>query len=164
MARGSQGVVMGFFPRETTNQSIQIVWIKFSDPKIGEAARSSYRYLYRQRGIPRDWTPIIRISRNISQAQADRSFHVTRKQFPLLPCAARTVHSVQGITADRLVNYKLKATAVQAFEEHLHGSIRKQKMEIEQDKDERMESKHIQLDFRMENFEKFGAGVCFARF
>ena len=57
------------------------LWVKFSNP---------------QAGIDKRWTPIFRV--NCSFSATRRAALVSQIQFPLRPCAVKTVHKCQGST------------------------------------------------------------------
>ena len=75
-----------------------IIWVEFTDKKIGAVRRNQYRHLS-GRHVEAHWTPIF---------ETKRTFMYNRKtferiQFPLQPSAAKTVHKAQGTTVDELV-------------------------------------------------------------
>ena len=77
----------------------KIVWVLFTDSKIGTKRRTQYSSFYTNKNMNRSWTPIF---------EAKRTFMYNRKtyeriQFPLLPSAAKTVHKSQGSTVDKPV-------------------------------------------------------------
>ncbi|XP_069114560.1 uncharacterized protein [Argopecten irradians] len=90
-----------------------IIWVLFTEPKIGSKARMTYNHLYTQ-DICKSWTPILEITKKFSVGRNHACF-ITRRQFPLRLAAAKTVHKSQGSTMD---------TAVLHFgtrrQEHMH--------------------------------------------
>lgn len=70
-----------------------ILWVEFHDKDIGKQWRLRHRKMYSS-GINSDWTPIWATTRNFSY----RNIFISRKQFPMKPAAATTIHSSQGST------------------------------------------------------------------
>lgn len=92
LVNGSDGLFMHF-----TSRDIDIVWIDFGNPSIGEFQQKSMDQLYTD-AIAKDWTPIPRISRKILIHKKPS----IRQQFPVQVACARTIHRSQGLTMDRL--------------------------------------------------------------
>ena len=70
------------------------MWTKFDHANVGTKTRHYNRQLYVQ-GIEPTWTPIKPVATRIVQ--------VVRKQLPLRPTAAKTIHGSQGDTKTRVV-------------------------------------------------------------
>lgn len=70
------------------------MWTKFDHANVGTKTRHYNRQLYVQ-GIEPTWTPIKPVATRIVQ--------VVRKQLPLRPAAAKTIHGSQGDTKTRVV-------------------------------------------------------------
>ena len=70
------------------------MWTKFDHANVGTKTRHYNRQLYVQ-GIEPTWTPIKPVATRIVQ--------VVRKQLPLRPAAAKTIHRSQGDTKTRVV-------------------------------------------------------------
>ena len=61
-------------------------------------------------GIQLNWTPIKPVSAQFAVGR-NRSVQVVRKQFPLRPAAAKTIHRSQGDTETKIVvNFETKRT------------------------------------------------------
>ena len=86
-----------------------IIWVQFDHAEIGGKTRHDNRQLYVQ-GIEPTWTPIKPISTQFAVGR-NRSVQVVRKQFPLKPAAAKTIHRSQGDTETRIVvNFETRRT------------------------------------------------------
>ena len=67
-----------------------IVWVQFDQAYVGEKARHDNKHLYTE-GIKQEWTPIKPITTQFAVGR-NRTAQVVRKQFPLRPAAAKTIH------------------------------------------------------------------------
>ena len=84
-----------------------VIWVKFDHLDIGEKTRHENRHLYVQ-GIESSWTPIKPITTQFAVGRNQTS-QVVRKQFPLRPAAAKTIHCSQGDTVQKIVvNFNTK--------------------------------------------------------
>ncbi|VDN26502.1 unnamed protein product [Gongylonema pulchrum] len=67
------------------------VWIVFDEPEVGCNARRRYSSIISRNQYPQNWTPVeptvVSIKRNRTS-----NLQVLRKQFPLLPAEAMTIH------------------------------------------------------------------------
>jgi len=87
MTNGAGNVIKLIQVHDTTFPS-GIVWVQFDHTEVGAKTRQENRQLY--------------VGRN-------RSVQVVRKQFPLRPAAAKTIHRSQGDTESRIVvNFETK--------------------------------------------------------
>ena len=84
-----------------TNRPSGIVWVQFDHAHVGEKTRHDNRQLYVQ-GIEPTWTPIKPVTTQFGVGR-NRTIQVIRKQFPLRPAAAKTIHRSQGDTETRIV-------------------------------------------------------------
>lgn len=78
-----------------------IIWVLFSDPSIGKTCRQENKHLYNPT-IPLTWTPLLEITRQFKITKS-KQISILRKQFPIRPSAAKTVHRCQGDTLDEVV-------------------------------------------------------------
>ena len=78
-----------------------IIWVLFDHADVGEKTRYDNKHLYVQ-GIQSTWTPIKPITTQFAVGR-NRTAQVVRKQFPLRPAAAKTIHRSQGDTESRIV-------------------------------------------------------------
>ena len=77
------------------------VWVQFDHADVGEKTRHDNRQLYVQ-DIESTWTPIRPVTTQFAVGR-NRTVQVVRKQFPLRPAAAKTIHRSQGDTETRIV-------------------------------------------------------------
>ena len=78
-----------------------IIWVQFDHADVGQKTRHDNRQLYTH-GIESTWTPIKPVTTQFAVGRT-RSVQVVRKQFPLRPAAAKTIHRSQGDTETRIV-------------------------------------------------------------
>ena len=78
-----------------------VIWVQFDDDGVGKKTRQENRHLY-VRGIQNTWTPIKPITSQFAVGK-NKSVQVMRRQFPLGPAAAKTVHRSQGDTQSQIV-------------------------------------------------------------
>ena len=84
-----------------------IIWIQFDHHDVGEKTRNENRHLNVQ-GIESTWTPIKPITTQFAVGR-NQTAQVVRKQFPLRPAAAKTIHHSQGDTEQKIVvNFNTK--------------------------------------------------------
>ena len=84
-----------------TDRPSGIIWVQFDHSDVGEKTRHDNRQFYVQ-GIEPTWTPIKPITIQFAVGR-NRTVQVVRKQFPLRPAAAKTIHRSQGDTENRIV-------------------------------------------------------------
>ena len=95
ICNGSDGLFMA--------HKAEKLWIKFYLKRVGIKKRSEpmTRHLQKLHNLQHDWTPIDRNSKDITKCGKKtmvRKTLVTRKQFPVVLAAARTIHHSQGCT------------------------------------------------------------------
>ena len=73
-----------------------IIWVHFHNHEVGEKTRAACAARFPLQ-TSADWTPIPRVEREF-HLSAKAPHRVCRKQFPLNPATARTVHHTQGST------------------------------------------------------------------
>ena len=78
-----------------------IVWVQFDHTDVGQKTRNENRPLYVQE-IEQTWTPIKPVSTQFAVGR-NKTAQVVRKQFPLRPAAAKTIHRSQGDTETEIV-------------------------------------------------------------
>ena len=78
-----------------------IFWGQFDDKNIGKQTRKKLKDLY-DRDIPKQWTPITLIKKQISISQKS-NIHANRIQFPFRCVVAKTIYRSQGQTLEAVV-------------------------------------------------------------
>ncbi|XP_078368705.1 ATP-dependent DNA helicase Pif1-like [Oculina patagonica] len=78
-----------------------IIWVQFDDLYVGQKTRHDNRTLYTQHIQPL-WTPIRPVTTQFAVGR-NRAAQVIRKQFPLRPAAAKTIHRSQGDTETKII-------------------------------------------------------------
>ena len=76
--------------------SVVAILVIFEDSNIGEAAKAGSQY-------KNQYPDAFPISRFGASFQYDKKITVFRSQFPLILAWASTIHSVQGLTVDKIV-------------------------------------------------------------
>ena len=81
----------------------------FDHPDVGHKTRNENRHLYVQ-GIDHAWTPVKPVATQFAVGR-NKAVQVVRKQFPLRPAAAKTIHRSQGDTETKIVaNFSTRRT------------------------------------------------------
>ena len=89
------------------NKPSGVIWVQFDHTDVGEKTRHENRHLYLN-NINQAWTPVkpTTVQFAVGRTQTDQ---VVRKQFPLRPAAAKTIHRSQGDTETKIVvNFNTK--------------------------------------------------------
>ena len=100
MTNGAGNVIKLIQVQQTGTPS-GVIWVQFDHPDVGQKTRQDNRQLYIN-GIQPTWTPIKPITTQFAVGRT-RSVQVARKQFPLRPAAAKTIHRSQGVTESTIV-------------------------------------------------------------
>ena len=79
-----------------------IIWVLFDQHDVGSKTRQENHQLYTRQAVQRTWTPIKPVTTQFAVGRT-KSAQVVRKQFPLRPAAAKTVHRSQGDTQTKIV-------------------------------------------------------------
>ncbi|KAJ8049090.1 ATP-dependent DNA helicase pfh1 [Holothuria leucospilota] len=112
LINGASGIVK--YVDSAQGQQVDIVWVQFDDPKIGKIVRDTRKELFHPQICPM-WTPVTRVARQFRIGRY-KNAEILRKQFPLRPAAAKTVHRCQGDTLKE-VAIDMSGRAVQC---HIH--------------------------------------------
>ena len=94
LVNGVRGVIQKIIT--TQNGIVELILVKFEDESIGNRAKSSNHY---QNQYP-STVPIHRFGVTF---QYNNKVTIFRSQFPLVLAWASTIHSVQGLTVDKIV-------------------------------------------------------------
>ena len=100
MTNGASNVIKKIQLKEKDKPS-GVTWVQFDHSDVGEKTRHENRNLHVQ-GIDSTWTPIKPIT-TLFAVGRNQSAQIVRKQFPLRPAAAKTIHRSQGDTEERIV-------------------------------------------------------------
>ena len=87
------GNVIKLMQIHQTDKPSGIIWVQLDYADVGQKTRHDNRHLYIE-GIQPTWTPIKPVTTQFGVGRT-RSVHVMRKQFPLRPAAAKTMHRSQ---------------------------------------------------------------------
>ena len=101
LTNGAECVVQNIDYRVENSKRPSIIWVLFSQPYIGKKQRKENAHLYRP-SIDPNWTPILEITRQF-QITRKSQVQILRRQFPLRPAAAKTIHRCQGDTLNEAV-------------------------------------------------------------
>ena len=95
------GNVVKFIQVHHTDRPSGMIWVQFDHADVGEN-----RHLFVQ-GIEPTRTPAKPVTTQFA-VRRSRTIQIVRKQFPLRPAAAKTIHRLQGDTETRIVNFETK--------------------------------------------------------
>ncbi|KAJ8025627.1 ATP-dependent DNA helicase PIF1 [Holothuria leucospilota] len=112
LINGASGIVK--YVDIAQGRQVDIVWVQFDDHNIGKILRASRKELLHPQ-ICSMWTPVTRVARQFRIGRY-KNAEILRKQFPLRPAAAKTVHRCQGDTLQQ-VAIDMSGRAVQC---HIH--------------------------------------------
>ena len=95
MTNGASNVIKHIHMTDDSKPS-GLVWVQFAYHDVGNKTRQENRNLHTG-GIRNTWTPIKPVTTQFAVGKT-KSAQVVRKQFPLRPALAKTVHRSQGDT------------------------------------------------------------------
>ena len=98
MTNGTECIIRKIDYRVPGSSRPSIIWVLFQEEHIGKDYRKEYSHRYNQT-IDRHWVPILEITRQFRRHQ----MQVLRRQFPLKPSVAKTIHRCQGDTLNEAV-------------------------------------------------------------
>ena len=101
MTNGAEYIVEKIDYRVTNSNRPSIIWVSFPQTNIGKSHRKEYAHLYTN-NEDKTWTPILEITRQFKIFKRHLS-QVLRRQYPLRPAAAKTIHRCQGDTLNEVV-------------------------------------------------------------
>ena len=101
LTNGSECVIKSIDYRVENSTRPSIIWVLFPKNDIGKKQRKENKHLYIT-NIDKSWTPILEITRKF-RISKKTLVHTLRRQFPLRPAAAKTIHRSQGDTLDETV-------------------------------------------------------------
>ena len=98
MTNGAECLIKKIDYRVEGSSRPSIIWVLFQEQHIGNDYRREYSYLYNQ-SIEKMWVPILEMKRQFTK----NKIQILRRQFPLRPSAAKTIHRCQGDTLNEAV-------------------------------------------------------------
>ena len=101
MTNGAECIVEKIDNRVTNSDRPSIIWVSFPQTNIGKSHCKEYAHLYTN-NEDKTWTPILEITRQFKISKRNQS-QVLRRQYPLRPAAAKTIHRCQGDTLNEVV-------------------------------------------------------------
>ncbi|XP_070175663.1 uncharacterized protein [Littorina saxatilis] len=78
------------------------VWIEFDDHDVGRTMRGNNKRAAKNLNVSNTWTPVDYVCRVARRKQGGGNLQILRKQFPLVPAMAITIHKSQGDTYSRV--------------------------------------------------------------
>ena len=97
MTNGAECIIKKIDCRVPGSLRPSIIWVLFQEQHIGSDYRKQYSHLYNT-NVEKSWVPIL-VTRQFRKHQVQ----VLRRQFPLRPSAAKTIHHCQEDTLDEAV-------------------------------------------------------------
>lgn len=103
LTNGAECVIKNIDYRVENSSRPSIIWVLFQDAAIGKKQRKENAHLYKTKGIiDRAWTPILEVTRQF-RINRKSQVQILRRQFPLRPASAKTIHRCQGDTLSAAV-------------------------------------------------------------
>ena len=103
LTNGARGTLKAFEWALAPTRSIACLWASFDEERVGMEARANATAQYRRQPcIHPSWTPVRRWGVRFGVGPR-KAVEINRIQFPLVPCAARTIHRFQGGSLKRAV-------------------------------------------------------------
>ncbi|KAL8608417.1 hypothetical protein ACOMHN_002650 [Nucella lapillus] len=107
LVNGATGTLKYIQYSTQTHQPIR-VWIEFDSPEVGRSVQGDNAHIARRLRLPDTWTPIDLIVRVAIRKQGGGNLQLLRKQFPLVPAMAITIHKSQGDAYNRVAVHMKK--------------------------------------------------------
>ena len=101
LTNGAEFVIKQIDHRVENSTRPSIIWVSFPHTDIGINQRRQNAHLY-NRNMNVNWTPILEITRQF-RINRKGQVQILRRQFPLRPAAAKTIHHCHGDTLDEAV-------------------------------------------------------------
>ena len=115
LTNGAECVIKNIDYRGENSSRPSIIWVLFPDVDIGTKQRRENMHLYNIKPIKdRTWTPILEVTRQF-RINRKNQVQIIRRQFPLRPASAKTIHHCQGDTLNAAVVDFPRST-----QEHMH--------------------------------------------
>ena len=115
LTNGAECVIKNIDYRVENSSRPSIIWVLFPDTDIGKKQRKENMHLYNTKPIiDKTWTPILEVTRQF-RINRKNQVQILRRQFPLRPASAKTIHRCQGDTLNAAVVDFPRST-----QEHMH--------------------------------------------
>ena len=101
LTNGAKCVIENIDYRVENSTRPSVIWVSFPHSKIGQKQRREYRHLYKGT-INKNWTPVLEVTRQF-RINKKNQVQILRRQFPLRPAAAKTIHRCQDDTLNEAV-------------------------------------------------------------
>jgi len=101
LTNGAECVIENIDYRVDNSNRPSIIWVSVARTDIGKKQRTENAHLYKAK-INKNWTPILEVTRQFRVTKKSQ-VQILRRQFPLRPAAAKTIHRCQGETLDESV-------------------------------------------------------------
>lgn len=107
----SDGIVNGSIGKlmevqDAVDGEPEVLWLLFPNEQVGKKARQEYPHRFHH-----DWTPIFKTTKSFKVT--DKSpITIMRKQFPLVPAEAITIHKSQGGTYEKIAVHLTKGEKI----------------------------------------------------
>ena len=99
LVNGATGTLMKISYGKINGKRIAVrLWILFEDENIGKNTREKWSNFSKKYDIDSKFTPLEMVTRSIQIGKKSSQLKVIRKQFPVVPSAAITIHKSQGDT------------------------------------------------------------------
>ena len=101
LTNGAECVIENIDYRVDNSNRPSIIWVSFPHPDIGKKQRRENSHLYKT-NMNINWTPVLEVTRQF-RINKKSQVQILRRQFPLRPAAAKTIHRCQGDTLNEAV-------------------------------------------------------------
>ena len=101
MTNGAECLIEKIDYRVKDSTRPSIIWVSFPQASIGQNQRNQFAHLF-TKNMDRTWTPILEITRQFKISKRHQC-QILRRQYPLRPAAAKTIHRCQGDTLNEAV-------------------------------------------------------------
>ena len=113
LTNGAECVIQNIDYRVENSTRPSIIWVSFPHPDIGRKQHREHAHLYKTH-INKNWMPVLEVTKQF-QINKKSKVKILRRQFPLRPAAAKTIHRCQGDALNEAVVDFPKSTR-----EHMH--------------------------------------------
>lgn len=101
LTNGAECVIENIDYRVDNSNRPSSIWVSFARTDIGKKQRTENAHLYEAK-MNKNWTPILEVTRQFRVTKKSQ-VQILRRQFPLRPAAAKTIHCCQGDILDESV-------------------------------------------------------------